>query len=224
MKQKVLVIVAHPDDEVLGCGGTIIKHVASGDEVHLLVLADGESSRDTPQIQKREKALQNSCNILGISTVTQLEFKDGSLDSYPLISIVKEIDKVREKISPEIIYTHSNADLNRDHTITHEAVMVSARPLPGSTIRKLLTFDIPSSAEFNSHSKRTLFVPNYFVPIKEEELSKKMTALKCYGEEIRNFPHPRSVEYIEALMKVRGGSIGVPYAEAFFTERILEYF
>lgn len=224
MKEKVLIVVAHPDDEVLGCGGAIIKHVASGDEVHLVVLTDGETSREQPQLKERAEAFKNSCKILGISSVIQWEFKDNSLDSYSLLKIAKGIEQIRSRINPGVIYTHSNADLNRDHTITHEAVMVATRPLPGNQITKILTFEIPSSAEFNNHSGRSLFVPNYFIPLTPEEVSKKFEALRSYGDEIKKFPHPRSEEYIEALMKVRGGSVGYPYAEAFFTERIIELF
>lgn len=221
MKNKILVVVAHSDDEVLGCGGAISKHVAEQDEVFVLVLTDGESSRDSFDLKKRQDCFTKACAILGITEFHSANLKDSHLDTYPLIEVVKVIEKIAAKFKPTIVYTHNVSDLNVDHTVTHCAVMTAFRGLPNSNVSKILTFEIPSSTEWSSFHTRSQFVPNYFVELTENEFQNKMKAFKCYADEIRDFPHPRSEEYIHSLAKVRGGSVGVKLAEAFFSERII---
>ncbi|WP_408098572.1 PIG-L deacetylase family protein [Peredibacter sp. HCB2-198] len=221
MKNKILVVVAHSDDEVLGCGGAISKHVANQDEVFVLVLTDGESSRGEFNIEKRHEAFLKSCHILGIENHYHANLKDGQLDTYPLVEVIRIIEKVATEFGPTIVYTHNESDLNIDHTITHRAVMTAFRGTPNSIVSQILTFEIPSSAEWANFRNRSQFVPNYFIELTEKEFKTKMKALNCYANELREFPHPRSEEYLEALAKVRGGSVGVKLAEAFFAERII---
>jgi LmbE family N-acetylglucosaminyl deacetylase len=222
MGQRVLVIGAHPDDEVLGCGGTIAKHSSQGDEVIVLILTDGESSRESFNTLERKSQLNKACAILGVKQTIIAPFKDSLLDSYPLLEVVREVEKVAKSFRPHILYTHSEADLNIDHTVTHRAVLTAFRPLPQSELGQIHTFEIPSSSEWGSWKQRSHFIPNYFSEIDRSLFDKKMEALKCYEDELRSYPHPRSEEYIEALLKVRGGSVGVNLAEAFFTERIIQ--
>ena len=221
MKNKILVVVAHSDDEVLGCGGAIAKHAANGDEVFVLVLTEGDSSRENSNIQKRAEASKKAAQILGVTHLHSANFKDQKLDALPLVEIVNEIENSCQNFQPHIVYTHSEADLNIDHVITHRAVMTDFRPVPHSTVSQILTFEIPSSTEWGSYQNRAKFIPNYFIELTDEVFKIKMAALNCYTDEIRKFPHPRSEEYLTALAKVRGGSIGVNLAEAFFSERVL---
>lgn len=221
MKNRVLVVIAHSDDEVLGCGGTMSKHIAKGDEVFVLVLTNGESSRADFNIEKRHNCFLKSCKVLGVQNHFSINLNDGHLDTYPLIEIVKEIEKISLKLSPNIVYTHNYSDLNIDHAITNKAVMTAFRALPISSISQILTFEVPSSTEWGSVEDRSRFIPNYFVELSEQDFALKLTALRCYQDEMRDFPHPRSEEYITSLAKVRGGAVGVRLAEAFFAERII---
>lgn len=221
MKNQVLVVVAHSDDEVLGCGGTISQHIVRGDDVFVLVLTDGDTSREKSNPSKRQENFIKSCNVLGIKNHHTLQLQDNRLDTYPLLDIVKEIEKIGTVFNPTIIYTHSSSDLNIDHVLTHQAVLTAFRGLPKSCVSQILTFEIPSSTEWASHQQRTLFTPNVFVELTAEQFQQKLDAFRCYPEEAHDFPHPRSEEYLQALAKVRGGSVGVKLAEAFFAERII---
>lgn len=221
MKNQVLVVVAHSDDEVLGCGGTIFQHVSQGDDVFVLVLTDGDTSREINNPLKRHENLAKSCIALGVKNHHSLQLKDNRLDTYPLLDIVKEIEKIATTFIPTIIYTHCNDDLNIDHSITHQAVLTAFRGLPESRVSQILTFEIPSSTEWAPFKQRSHFTPNFFVELTTEQFQKKIEAFRCYPEEIRTFPHPRSEEYLLALAKVRGASVGVKLAEAFFAERIV---
>lgn len=221
MKNKILVVVAHSDDEVLGCGGAISKHVAENEDVFVLVLTDGESSRGNHDVAKRQNCFIKACSVLGVTKSHTANLKDGHLDTYPLIEVVKIVEKISSEFRPTVVYTHNESDLNIDHTITHRAVMTAFRGLPNSSVSQLLTFEIPSSTEWGNFRARSNFVPNYFIELNEKEFQKKIEALKCYQDEIRAFPHPRSEEYLLSLAKIRGGSVGVNLAEAFFSERTI---
>lgn len=218
--KKILVIVAHPDDEVLGCGGTISKHIRNKDEVHLLILSDGELSREVPELEKRSIGLSDSCSALGLLHFKQLAFNDSKLDTYPLLEIIRAIETFAKNINPHIVYTHSSSDINQDHRATYMATLTAFRPLPDSSIEKILTFEIPSSTECGPQALPR-FTPNYFESLTDEDITAKFKALNCYRHELREFPHPRSLEYIKALLTVRGSSVGVRAAEAFFLERLI---
>lgn len=218
MNNRILIIAAHADDEVLGCGGTIARHVRSGDEVNLLILSDGETSRKNPEVKQRSEALKNSCAILGIKKVNCLNLKDSLLDGYPLLEIIRPIEEEIQKIDPHIIYTHNGSDLNQDHRQTYLATMTAARSLPGRALEKILTYEIPSSTE-GSPQLFAPFRPNYFVALFSDDLEKKWEALKSYECELRASPHARSLDFIKAMHTIRGGAVGVAHAEAFFLER-----
>ncbi|HAG92241.1 MAG TPA: GlcNAc-PI de-N-acetylase [Bdellovibrionales bacterium] len=218
---KILVVVAHPDDEVLGCGGTLAKHAKDGDEVFVLALGDGETSRPGAKVEARREQLIQACQTLGVQKVSALDFADNRFDQYPLLEVIQKIEQEVKDFHPEVIYTHSNADLNVDHRVAHEAVLTAFRGVPRSSVRKILTFEIPSSTEWSSVQSRSQFVPNCFVNI-SETLSTKLEALKCYDSEMREAPHPRSFKVVEALATVRGSQAGLNAAEAFFVERVIE--
>ena len=223
--KKVLIVAAHPDDEVLGCGGTMARHHKQGDEVHVVFMADGVSSRtkislSSTDIEVRNKAAAAACKILHAQPAHFFSFPDNRMDAIPLIDIVQQLEKLISSIAPETIYTHNGSDLNVDHRITHEAVMTACRPQPDYPVKEIYSFEILSSTEWISVVANRPFSPNYFVDI-GMTLALKMEALQVYHEEMRDFPHSRSYEGVGALARYRGVSVGVEAAEAFQVERIL---
>lgn len=222
---KVLTIVAHADDEVLGCGGTMALHSKNGDEVYVAILADGVSSRNNIVISEnsydeRNSAAERSCEVLGINKPILLSLPDNQLDSLPLLNIIQKVEDIIKKVQPDIIYTHNSSDLNIDHRVTYQAVMTACRPLPNNSVKKILSFEVNSSTEWSNDGLGVRFTPNYFVDI-SSTIDIKIEALKCYEVEMRDFPHARSTESVEALSVVRGSSVGVSAAEAFVVQRII---
>ncbi len=223
-KQTVLIIAAHPDDEVMGCGGTIARHVLRGGAVHALFLADGVTSRqgagDT-ELQSRRQAARAASEVLGAQPPRFLDFPDNRMDSIPLLDIVQSVEAVLDEVGPGIIYTHHGGDLNVDHRIAHQAAVTACRPLPGRSVRKILAFETPSSTEWNTTATGPAFAPSHFVDI-SGSLDAKLKSLACYEGEIPPFPHTRSLKAIEALAVLRGTGVGLASAEAFEVIRQIE--
>ncbi|MDT8993098.1 PIG-L deacetylase family protein [Curvibacter sp. APW13] len=222
MSKAILIVAAHADDEALGCGGTIAKHVAAGDKVHVVFVADGVTSRGgagQEDLVHRQRATENARNILGISTMAFLDLPDNRLDSLPLLDIIQPLEALIGKLAPEIIYTHHCGDLNVDHRLVHQAVMTACRPLPNSTVREILAFEVMSSTEWSSTGLAP-FLPNLFVDI-SAHMETKMRALEAYALEMRAPPHSRSMEHMRSLAKHRGYCVGVDAAEAFMVMRVL---
>ncbi len=221
MSNTILVVAAHADDETLGCGGTIAKHIKNGDSVTVMFMTNGVSSREqnTCDSVSRGRASSEAMKVLDIEDVRQSNFPDNKMDSIPLLDVVKEIEKVIQDICPNIVYTHFANDLNVDHQATHSAVMTACRPQSWSSVKKILSFEVLSSTEWNSPSI-TQFTPNYIVDI-SKFWYKKLSVLQCYEKEMRDFPHSRSYQCIEALAILRGATNGFDKAEAFHVERIL---
>ena len=219
MSETVLVVAAHADDEALGCAGTILKHVASGDKVHLVFLTDGTSARQGSGNDKvaRSDACSIAARSMGVSTVTQFDFPDNSMDSVPLINIVREIEQKIVELKPSIIYTHFHNDLNIDHSICNRAVLTACRPQPDMPVKCIYSFEVLSSTEWVDPNSTT-FVPNVFVDI-TDTLQYKLKILESYEYEIRESPHSRSFEGVRNLAGYRGHSVGVRYAEAFMLVR-----
>jgi len=215
-KKNVLVVAAHPDDETLGCAGTIQKFRKLGYQVYVMIFSDGESSRknNKKNIKIRSNQLKLVSKILGFKLFKQYKFPDNELDKVSNLELTKKIEIAIAKINPEIVLTHSNKDLNIDHKIVSNATVTACRPFPKSSIKELLFFEIPSSTEWNFNSKNTKFNPNKFFNI-ENFIKKKLEALKIYKFELRQYPHPRSLEGVNVLSKFRGQSVGLKYAEAF---------
>ena len=216
----VVVFAAHPDDDILGCGGTIAKLTQEGSKVHIVFLADGESSRDditdiNSLIQQRKQDAKKALKILGCDSIEFLDFPDNRLDSLDLLDVVKKIEGFIDAYKPYTIFTHYAHDLNIDHQITHNAVVTACRPQPGHCVKELLFFEVPSSTEWNLSKA---FMPNYFVDI-SSTLSLKIDALNAYKNEMKSFPHPRSIKAIESLSYYRGASSGCKAAEAFIIGR-----
>lgn len=223
--KKIAVIAAHPDDEVLGCGGSIARHIAEGDEVHVLIMAEGETSRLQARcrenVSEKLEALSGAAEqahlALGSSSLTMLPLPDNRLDSLDLLDVVKHVEEFISQVSPEVVYTHFPSDLNIDHRIVSEAVQTACRPIPNACVKTILFFEVVSSTEWRMGGAAT-FMPNYFVNI-SDFLDKKLDALQCYQSEMRNFPHARSLQALESLARWRGATVGCLAAEAFMLGR-----
>jgi LmbE family N-acetylglucosaminyl deacetylase len=225
MSRRIAVIAAHPDDEVLGCGGTIARHVAEGDEAHVLIVAEGATSRSTTrdrsgsqeQLSQLAVSARRANELLGTTNLELLEFPDNRLDSIDLLDVVKAVESFLDKCKPHIVYTHWPFDLNVDHRIVSEAVQTACRPIPQSLQEQLLFFEVPSSTEWRASAGRP-FEPTYFVDV-SATLRSKQRALSAYASEMRAWPHPRSLEAVESLARWRGASVGAEAAEAFVLGR-----
>jgi LmbE family N-acetylglucosaminyl deacetylase len=221
---RILIIAAHPDDEVLGCGGTMAK-LSAQNEIYSLILGEGITSRDESERQKNDelKSLNENMlaanKILGIRQVFTENLPDNKFDTVPLLTIIKIIERYIAKIKPEIVYTHHKGDLNIDHRITFDAVLTACRPIE-NPVKKILSFEIPSSTEWNSYSMINSFNPTVFEDI-SLSIDIKLDAMSKYENEIRLNPHPRSIEKIKALAEIRGASAGMNFAEAFMLIREL---
>ncbi len=216
----ILVIAAHADDEALGCGGTIARHVIEGDIVHAVFLADGVSSRlgiESSELNERMAASEKARQILGITSNTYLGLPDNRLDSLALIEVIQQLEPIIKKLQPDIVYTHHHGDLNVDHRITHQAVLTVCRPMPGSCVQAIYAFEVMSSTEWATPAAEP-FLPNHYVEI-SNFLNTKMEALRSYAKEMCATPHSRSMENLIHLASYRGNSVGVSAAEAFVTVR-----
>lgn len=221
MKNNILIVAAHPDDEVLGVGGTILKHVKNGDEVNILILGDGESSRKVgADISKREKQCQKVAGKLGVKKVYLERFPDNAFDSISLLEITKKVELIINRLKPHIIYTHHAYDLNIDHRLTFQAVLTACRPQPNFFVKKILTFEILSSTEWQIKDGNNIFCPNEYSNI-GNFIDKKIEVLRIYKDELREYPHPRSIEGVKILAQYRGLEVGYRYAEAFRIVRLL---
>lgn len=218
-KEIVLICVAHRDDESLGCGGIIQNHILNKDKVYCISMTDGVSSRLEKNLYLKKKIrYQHSIKaskILGFKWIdTKVNFPDNQLDKVPLIDIIREIEKIKKKIKPTIIYTHNPSDLNVDHKIVTDAVITAFRPLAKEIWKKIIAFEVPSSTDYSYHNKKNFFLPNYILNI-EKYWNKKKKAILSYKSEIRKFPNSRSIKGIYSLAQTRGVQNGIKLAEAF---------
>lgn len=222
MSDSALIIVAHPDDEVLGCGGTIAKLVDKGTPVHVAFLADGVLSRhgesQSEVLHARRSAAKKACDILGVTTVSFCDLPDNRMDSVDLLDITLMVEGYIFQHCPSMIFTHHAGDVNIDHRRTVEAVVTACRPQHHHPVKSILSFEVPSSTEWQLPSNRPAFAPNWFVDI-SATLERKMEALNAYEIELRDWPHPRSLRGVEYLARWRGATVGVDAAEAFVLGR-----
>ncbi len=218
MGNRICAIFAHPDDEVLGCGGALAAHAEAGDEIQVLLLAQGLAARG-PHDQEALAALRNEAEAagreLGVAATNFADFPDNSMDSVPLLEVVRETEQFLKEFRPHTIYTHHGGDLNVDHRIVNAAVRTACRPLPGQEDLTILACEVNSSTEWTM-SKSDAFHPNEYLDI-SNYLEAKLRALKCFSGEIRSWPHPRSIEGVEALARWRGAQSGFGLAEGYAT-------
>lgn len=223
---KVLVIAAHADDEVLGCGGTIAKYKNQDATVNVALLADGVSSRFTndvssqDELKKRKAAAVNANKILGVDHVIFGSFPDNRMDTIPLLDVVRYVEDLVDEFRPDVIFTHHANCLNVDHRIVSQAVSTACRPQGDYSVKSILFFEIPSSTEWQINSLGA-FSPNLFEDI-SSYMDTKIAALEAYSMEIRDWPHPRSIDGVTHLAKWRGATVGVNTAEAFIVGRIVK--
>lgn len=224
MSKSVLIVAAHPDDEVLGCGATMARHRAEGSRVTVLLMADGVGAReravDIKELATRQAAARRACEELGVKDLTLLDYPDNCMDQVALLDIVQDIEKAIRGCKPDIVYTHHGGDVNIDHRRVHDAVVAACRPTPGFGVRLLLFFETPSSTEWRPPTSLPPFAPNWYVDV-SEYLPLKLAALAAYGGEMRAFPHPRSAKAVTHLAGWRGATVGVAAAEAFELGRVL---
>jgi LmbE family N-acetylglucosaminyl deacetylase len=224
MSNAILIVAAHPDDEVLGCGATMAKLAVSGYEVFVAILGEGVTSRFAAReaadpkllLQLRETA-EKVRDLLGAQKLFPFDFPDNRFDTVPLINIIKTIEDIIAAVKPQMVFTHHPSDLNIDHAITHRAVLTAARPLSHCPVKEIYAFEIPSSTEW-SFGQFGSFQPDTFCNV-ENTMEMKIRALGLYETERREFPHPRSPEALEAVAQRWGSVAGLRYAEAFETIR-----
>jgi N-acetylglucosamine malate deacetylase 1 len=227
MKSNILVLAAHPDDEVLGCGGTIAKYTSKGDFVHVAFISDGVFSRNgdvnalAKELELRRSAAHSALSVLGVNSISFGEFPDNRLDTIATIEVAQMIEALIAKYQPQVVFTHHIGDVNVDHKKVHEATVVACRPQPSFCVKSILCYEVPSSTEWQMSGKRQEFCPNYFVDI-SPFLDKKICSLGHYEFEMRASPHPRSLDMIKHLAHWRGATIGVTSAEAFMVGRLIE--
>jgi N-acetylglucosamine malate deacetylase 1 len=222
--KSVLILAAHPDDEVLGCGGTIAKLAGHGAAIHVAFLADGVFSRQGDdksrhsELRARRISAEKACKILGVKGVHFGEFPDNRMDSVALLDIVRVIESLIAEYRPDTVFTHHAGDVNVDHRRAHEAVVTACRPQSGHPVKTLMCFEVPSSTEWQLPGSAPVFTPNWFVDV-SATLERKLAALDAYAAELRAWPHPRSRQGVEHLARWRGATVGVSAAEAFLLGR-----
>jgi N-acetylglucosamine malate deacetylase 1 len=224
--KNILVIGAHPDDEVLGVGGTIAKAVSQGSNVDVLIVTDGVSSQyqghsEQSEIERRrESHLYQCCQLLGVRQVTQWDLPDMKLDTVPHIELNRKFEEFLADRSYDLVFVHHGGDINKDHQIVFESFMVAARPVPGCNIRTILTYSTPSSTEWGGYCSENVFLPNVYIDI-ADCLAQKLGALNSYKDELRDYPHPRSALNVENSASYYGSTVGQYAAEAFHLIRSL---
>jgi LmbE family N-acetylglucosaminyl deacetylase len=223
--RRVLTVAAHPDDEILGCGGSMAAHIDAGDEVSILILGEGLTSRaasradaDRSTLPDLKRDAQTASRAIGVHDVTLLDFPDNRFDSVDLLDVVKAVEQVKARVRPDVVYVHHWGDLNIDHRVTFDAVMTACRPLPGERTVSIYAYEVPSSTGWAAPSAASAFVPTHFVDI-TGLVEKKIAAMESYASERRAWPHPRAPEAIQSWARYRGSLVGVDAAEAFVTVR-----
>jgi LmbE family N-acetylglucosaminyl deacetylase len=218
---RVLVVAAHPDDEVLGCGATIARLVSEGHEVRITIMGEGVTSRsaaredaDASAVAALAERARDAVAILGASEVRLHGLPDNRFDSLDLLDVVKLVEADVAAFEPPVIFTHHGGDLNIDHVIVHRAVLTATRPLAGSPVRDVCAFEVPSATEWAFQRFEPTLRPNFFVDV-AATLETKLAAMEVYDSEARPFPHPRSPEALRAIAARWGSVSGQQAAEAF---------
>ena len=222
--KKILIVVSHPDDELLGLGATMHKLINEYNiKTHVVILGEGITSRsDSRDLQKwkndliiHKENIKSAQKAIGYHSVNTYDFPDNRFDSVALLDIVKVIEKEKEKFIPDVVFTHHGGDLNIDHQKTFEAVMTACRPMSHETVKTIITFETPSGTEWMASSEPKQFIPNLFMEISENDIHAKITGMESYKFEKRKYPHPRSPLALKILAQQRGIAVGKNYAEAF---------
>jgi len=216
----ILVVAAHPDDEILGCGATAARHVQEGRDVYFAILGEGITARhesreaaDAGQLSRLHEHAHAAARKIGVKDLFLHKLPDNRLDTVPLLDVVKLVEDLVLRLKPEVIYTHHPGDLNVDHGVVHRAVLTATRPMRGQPVKEIYAFEVPSSTEW-AFGLSPVFRPNVFVDV-GAALETKIAAMACYETESRKFPHPRSPEALRAIATRWGSVVGCVAAEAF---------
>ncbi len=218
---KILILAAHPDDEVLGCGGTLARHAREGHDVSVAILGEGVTSRfhrrkeaARDEVHALHDTSQRVADFLGARELHAFGLPDNRFDTLPLLEVVKVVEGLLEQVEPEVVYTQHGGDLNVDHAVLYRATLTATRPQTGMPIREVYAYEVPSSTEWAFQKFEPVFRPNTFVDI-SHTLDRKVAAMEMYESEARPFPHPRSPEALRATATRWGSVVGVGAAEAF---------
>jgi len=226
--KKILVVVAHPDDELLGLGASMHKLINTQNcKVRAVILGEGVTSRsekrDTEKWKKEllihRKNIESARKAIGYESVGIYDFPDNRFDTVPLLDIIKTIEIEKENFCPDIIFTHHGGDVNIDHQRTFEAVVTSTRPMEHELVSSIITFETPSGTEWRASTDPKHFIPNFFIEVSKSNLDAKIAGMESYEFEKRIFPHPRSPKALSILAQYRGLTIGKEYAESFMIVR-----
>ena len=229
--KKIMVVVAHPDDELLGLGATMNKLIKNyGCKVKVVILGEGITSRSDERDAKlwqkelaiHKKNIHNAAKAIGYHEVKTYDFPDNRFDSVALLDIVKVIEKEKENFKPEIIFTHHGGDTNVDHRQTFDAVITATRPISHEVVKTIFAFETPSSTEWQAASYPNYFKPNFFIEVSIKNVQAKIKGMESYEFEKRKYPHPRSPEALEIQCKRNGVIVGKEFAEAFMLIRSVQ--
>lgn len=225
---SVLVVAAHPDDEVLGAGGTMARLAAAGEQVYAAILGEGVTSRfaqreaaDRELLSSLKDDSARAAERLGVADLFTYDLPDNRFDTVALLDVVKIVEELVQRLAPTAIYTHHAGDLNVDHGVVHRAVLTAARPVAGASVQAIYAFEVPSSTEWAFGQLEPRFRPTVFVDI-AATLEAKVEAMEAYESEARPFPHPRSPDALRALARARGAAAGLEAAEAFELVRLID--
>ncbi len=224
----ILVVAAHPDDEILGVGATIARKIAEGNKAFALILGEGQTSRwksrenaEKDVVLALHKDSMEAAKVIGYTDIYLESLPDNRFDRLDLLDVVKTVEKYVGRVKPDIIYTHHQKDLNIDHRITFEAVLTATRPMEDCPVREIYAFETVSSTEWNFGNKERIFYPNVFVDV-SGFFETKCEAMRKYKSELCQFPHPRSIEMLEITAKRWGAIVGRQYVEAFELIRLID--
>lgn len=226
--KNILIVVAHPDDELLGLGGTMNKLITEYNvTTHVVILGEGITSRSdsrNPEEWKEEltihkQNIKNAQKTIGYHSVSIYDFPDNRFDTVALLDIIKIIEKEKQEFIPDVVFTHHGGDVNVDHQRTFEAIVTSCRPMEHETVKTIISFETPSGTEWRANSDPRHFFPNLFVSISKENLDAKIKGMESYEFESRPFPHPRSPKALEIVAQRWGVAMGKEYVEAFHIVR-----
>ena len=216
---KVMVIATHADDEILGCGGTLARHTAHGEEVHVLVVTRGAKEIfSDKQMARVRSELKQALSVVGAKGCYFLDFPAPKLDTVPNHKIADGIKKVLASVKPSIVYLPHRGDIHVDHKAVYNATLVAARPTQGDWIKRLLSYETLSETDWASPSAEDAFVPTVFIDI-SSHIETKLKAMGCYQSKLKPTPHPRSLDALKALARLRGSTVGFEWAEAFMLVR-----
>jgi len=221
--KKILIVSAHPDDEILGLGGTLLKHKNNGDELHWLIITNisTEQGFSSDLVNKRQIEINEIFSKVGFKSIVKLDYPTMNLSSDTLIELIPKISKIVSELMPEIIYTMNRSDAHSDHRIVFNAVSTCTKSFRYPSVKKFLMYETLSETEFAPALPENQFTPNYFVDI-SNYIDKKIELMKIYSSELGEHPFPRSVNNIKALATYRGAFAGVKYAEAFQIVHIID--